>query len=107
MKMVMIYTACATQDECKTIARALVQKNVAACVNILSPNLAVYRWKGNIEESEETPMIIKTRQSHQNEAIRVIESLHSYETPGIVCWEADSVHADYSAWMMENLKDLA
>lgn len=105
MKMVMIYTACATIDECKEIARALVQKNAAACVNILSPNLAVYRWKGKIEETEETPMIIKTRQANQDEAVRIIKSMHSYETPGIVCWDADSLHADYSQWMTENLKD--
>lgn len=105
MKMVMIYTACATIDECKEIARVLVQKNAAACVNILSPNLAIYRWKGNMEESQETPMIIKTVQSHQDEAVRIIKQMHSYETPGIVCWNAESVHADYSEWMAENLKD--
>lgn len=105
MKMVMIYTACATVNECKAIAEALIDKNVAACANIMSPMQSIYRWKGNVERLNEIPMIIKTDKKNHDEAVRMIETMHSYETPGIVSWDADSVHADYSAWMTENLKD--
>ena len=106
-RAVLVYTTWPSIVEAERAGRAILEQRLAACVNILSPNVGVYRWKGNIEESEETPMIVKTTAQRKDEAVRIIESLHSYETPGIVCWDADSLHADYSAWMTENLKDLA
>lgn len=106
MKMIMIYTACATADECKTIARALLDKQMVACVNILAPITAMYPWKGKLEEATETPMIIKTFASHQEEAVHIIKKMHPYETPGIVCWDADSLDDGYSGWMKENIQSL-
>ena len=106
MQMVMIYTACGTLEECKTISHALLEKRVAACVNILSPITAMYPWKGKIEEAHEFPMLIKTLSAHRDEAVQLIKKHHTYEVPGIIYWQAESLHGDYSEWMKENLRTL-
>ena len=106
MKMVMIYTACGTLEECKKISYALLDKRVAACVNILPSITAIYPWKGKIEEASEIPMLIKTFATHQEEAVQIIRRHHSYDIPGIVYWDAESLNGDYSEWMKENLQTL-
>ncbi len=106
MKMVMIYTACGTLEECKKISYALLEKRTAACVNILSPITAVYPWKGKIEEASEIPMLIKTLAGNLEEAVQIIRKNHTYEIPGIIYWSADSLNGDYSDWMKENLHTL-
>jgi periplasmic divalent cation tolerance protein len=107
MKMIMLYTLCGSADEARTIADVLIEKNAAACVNIMSPATSIYRWKGKVEESNEIPLMIKTSTDREDEAVRIIMALHSYETPAIIKWDAASVHTDYSQWMTENLKDFA
>jgi periplasmic divalent cation tolerance protein len=107
MQMVMIYTACATLEECKTITHALLEKQVAACVNILSPITAVYPWKGSIAEAAEYPMLIKTFENQRDQAVRIIKKLHTYEVPGIICWDATSLDSHYSQWMQENVQSIS
>ena len=103
----MIYTLCGSADEARTIADVLIEKNLAACVNIMSPATSIYRWKGKVEEATEIQLLIKTTPEHEDEAVRVITALHTYETPAIIKWDAASVHIDYSQWIAENLKDFA
>src|SRR5687767_14357306 len=67
-----------------TLARALVQRRLAACVNVLGGCTSVYRWQGEIEESGEVPVLVKTRATRYAELEAAIRELHPYELPELV-----------------------
>lgn len=68
----------------ETLARALVERRAAACVNILAPCTSVYRWKGAVETAEEYPLFAKTTRDRYSVLERVVRELHPYELPEIV-----------------------
>src|SRR6266436_7143168 len=63
------------------LAFELVEKRLAACINILSPCRSIYRWKGKTEDAEEFPMLIKTTSARYAELEAAIRSGHPYELP--------------------------
>lgn len=66
------------------LADALIEKRVAACVNILAPCRSVYRWKGAVQHDEEHPMLIKTTEASYPALEQAIREGHPYELPEIV-----------------------
>ncbi len=68
----------------ETLARALVDRRAAACVNILAPCTSLYRWKGAVETAEEHPLFAKTTRDRYSVLERVVRELHPYELPEIV-----------------------
>ena len=83
------------------LARALIQQRLAACVNLLSPCTSVYRWKGDIEEAEEVPVLIKTRAARYPDIERAIRSLHPYELPEVIAVPIVRGLPDYIEWIGE------
>jgi periplasmic divalent cation tolerance protein len=68
----------------ETLAKALVERRAAACVNVLSPCTSVYRWQGAVETAEEHPLFAKTTRDRYELLERVIRELHPYELPEII-----------------------
>jgi periplasmic divalent cation tolerance protein len=68
----------------ETLGRALVERRAAACVNVLSPCLSVYRWQGAIETATEHPVFAKTTRERYPLLEQTIRELHPYELPEIV-----------------------
>jgi periplasmic divalent cation tolerance protein len=68
----------------ETLARALVERRAAACVNLLAPCTSVYRWKGRVETTEEHPLFAKTTRDRYPVLERVVRELHPYELPEII-----------------------
>jgi periplasmic divalent cation tolerance protein len=68
----------------ETLAKALVARRAAACVNVLAPCTSVYRWKGAVETAEEHPVFAKTTRDRYELLERVIRELHPYELPEII-----------------------
>jgi periplasmic divalent cation tolerance protein len=66
------------------IARALIEKRLAACVNIGAPAESIYHWQGRIETARELPMTIKTRAALYGDVEAAIRGHHPYDTPEIV-----------------------
>ena len=66
------------------LARELVERRLAACVNVLAECASVYRWKGKVELAAEVPMLIKARAARYDEVEAAIRGLHPYELPEIV-----------------------
>jgi periplasmic divalent cation tolerance protein len=66
------------------LARALVERRAAACVNVLAPCASVYRWQGAVETAEEHPVFAKTTRDRYELLERVIRELHPYELPEII-----------------------
>lgn len=83
------------------LARALVERRLAACVNVLAECTSVYRWKGEIETTAETPLLIKLPASRYDELERAIRELHPYELPEIVALPLSGGLPAYLNWVRE------
>src|SRR3954453_3916494 len=98
-----VLTTTANPEEANRLGRTLVEERLAACATLVPAVESIYRWKGKIETSRETMLMLKTG-SEQLEALETrLHQLHSYETPEflVVAVEAGS-HA-YLAWMFGGL----
>lgn len=104
-KVVILVTA-ANRDECKKIARHLVEKRLAACVNISQPIESVYRWEGQIAEEGEFLLIIKSIRELFTEIKTEISKLHSYHTPEIICLPVIDGSRNYLQWISDSVRPL-
>ena len=101
-KVVVLVTA-ASRDECKKIARHLVENRLAACVNISQPIESVYRWEGQIAEEGEYLLIIKTTAEAFLRVRDAILKLHSYELPECILLSMEAGSEDYLKWIEESV----
>ena len=97
----LVLTTLPEREAALKLARAIVDKRLAACVNILSGCTSVYRWEDNVEHAEEVPLLIKTRASRYAELEAAIRSLHPYELPEIIAVPVVQGLADYLGWVAE------
>ncbi len=96
---ILVFSTCGAQEEARRIARELVARRLAACVNILSPVESVYRWKGAVEEASEWLLAIKTRRALFDPLAAAIKELHSYEVPEIVALPLVAGASSYLDWI--------
>jgi periplasmic divalent cation tolerance protein len=98
---VLIYSTYPSLAEAERIGKAVLEKRLAACVNILPGMISHYWWQGVIERGEEVVMITKTRASFA-EAVRAeVKALHSYTTPAILVLPIAGGEPGYLSWLME------
>jgi periplasmic divalent cation tolerance protein len=99
-RTVFVYTTYPSIVEAEQAGRALVERRLAACVNILPGMVSLYRWQGAIERGEEVVMIIKTRATLAEDVRAAVKSGHSYTTPAILVLPIENVDAAYLTWLM-------
>ena len=101
-RAVFVYTTHPSLVEAERTAKAVLEKRLAACVNILPGMTSIYRWQGELERGEEAVMIIKTRATLADDVTKAVKELHSYETPAILVMPLDSVEKSYLGWLLES-----
>src|ERR1039457_3753420 len=94
---------CSSRDEARRVAGHLIEKRLAACVNLLPPVRSIYHWNGVVEEGEETLMIIKSARPLFERLRAEIARLHSYEVPEIVALPIVDGSESYLEWMDREL----
>ena len=99
MKKIAILITAGSKKEAESIARGLVEKKLAACVNIIPSVMSIYTWKGRIESSNECLLIAKTRESLFPRVEKAVKGLHSYECPEITALPLIKGSADYMRWI--------
>jgi periplasmic divalent cation tolerance protein len=99
-RAVMIYTTYPSIVEAETAGRALVERRLCACVNILPGMVSFYWWQAKVERGDEVVMIIKTRASLAAAVRAAVKQMHSYTTPAILVIPVDDVDPDYHAWII-------
>ena len=99
MSALIVITNAPDRDVALRIAHALVERKLAACVNILAECASVYRWKDGLETATEVPMLIKTRAAIYDEVEAAIKSLHPYELPEIVAVPVGRGLPAYLEWV--------
>ncbi|KAF7600576.1 MAG: divalent-cation tolerance protein CutA [Candidatus Dactylopiibacterium carminicum] len=81
------------------IAQTLLERQLAACVNLLAPCRSIYRWQGNIETSDEHPMLIKSTQNNYLALEAMIRELHPYDVPEIIALPVSTGLPAYLDWV--------
>ncbi len=99
-----VLTTAGTKAEAHKIARGLMERQLASCVNIVPQVESVYRWEGEIEQATECLLIVKTTAAAFAGVREAIEELHSYEVPECVCLAVEDGSAQYLAWLGESVK---
>jgi periplasmic divalent cation tolerance protein len=99
-----VLTTAGSDAQAETLAQALVERRVAACVNIVHGVCSVFRWKGEVTREEEKLLLIKTSSSMLDRVRETIRELHSYETPELIALPVEDGDPDYLAWLSESLK---
>lgn len=99
--IVSVYAVFADAGEAERIGRAMVERRLAACVNILGPCRSVYRWRGAIAEADEVAAIFKASAEGAQALVDAIVVAHSYEVPAVVVWPIATTPGPYSEWVRE------
>jgi periplasmic divalent cation tolerance protein len=86
------------------LAKSLLEKNLAACVNITTVR-SLYRWEGECCDDGEHLLIIKTRQVLADAVIRALKAEHPYEVPEILVMPVSAGHIPYLEWVHEETKE--
>jgi periplasmic divalent cation tolerance protein len=100
----LVLTTAGSKEEARRIARTLVERRLAACVNVIPQIESVYRWQGNIEEAEEWLLLIKTTSAAFERVRDAIRELHSYDLPECICLAIDGGSSAYLEWLQNSVE---
>lgn len=96
---IMVITSLPDHESAMSMAEALVNKRLAACVNVLAACTSVYRWKNTTETAQEVPLLIKTSGGLYPEVEEEIRQAHPYELPEIIAVPIEYGFAGYLEWV--------
>lgn len=98
-----VLTTAGSAEEARSLAQALVERRLAACVNIIPQIESVYRWQGKVEKATEWLLMIKTQAQAFDRVRDAIQELHSYDLPECVMLEVDAGSKPYLQWINDNV----
>jgi periplasmic divalent cation tolerance protein len=100
---VLVFTTAGSDAEARNIANELVERRLAACVNIVPRIQSVYRWEGKVESAEEFLLMIKTTDARSADIKAALRELHSYDLPECVVISMQDGSAEYLRWIEESV----
>jgi len=100
---IVVLSTCGSAMEADAIARRLVEKRLAACVNLLPGAKSIYHWKGAVEESAEVMLVIKSSRELFSELRSELEKVHSYEVPELIALPIVDGSEQYLEWIDREL----
>ena len=104
-KPVLVYSTFPSPEAAEAVGRELVERRLAACVNILPAMTSIYRWDGAIARDTEAVMLIKTRRSLAGRVMDEVKARHSYENPALLVLEVADGAPNYLHWLLEGTAD--
>jgi periplasmic divalent cation tolerance protein len=100
---VIVFCTCNNEQEALNLANAVVEKRLAACVNVLPPIQSIYRWEGKVQIGSEYLLLIKTTDERFGALRDAITEIHSYEVPEVVAVKVFDGTEKYLAWIRESV----
>lgn len=100
---VLAYVTAKDKTEALALGRALLEKKLAACINVFPAMESLYWWEGKIEGGSEAVLVVKTSQAKMEAVARVLKALHSYKTPCILQLNIAEGNPEYLRWLEGNL----
>jgi len=101
---IIVLTTCENSQDAQTIAETLVEKRLAACVNILPGLKSVYRWQGKVENAAELLLLIKTRRGLFEQLSAELARIHPYKVPEVIALPLIDGAPAYLGWLEKELK---
>ena len=98
-KLLVVVTTLPSTGSAKVMARALVEQNLAACVQLTEDIQSIYRWEGKICEEQEILLSAKTIDSKWLEICAFIQSTHPYDLPEIMAFSPEQYEKQYCKWI--------
>jgi periplasmic divalent cation tolerance protein len=98
---IVILVTAGSETEAETIAKALVEERLAACVNILNPIRSLYRWEGMVADEREWLLVIKTQVERFAAVETKVKALHSYHVPEVIALPIVHGSAPYLQWLTQ------
>ena len=103
VKALLVVSTASSRKEASKIAKALLNKRLAACVNISSAVTSYYWWKGRQEKTLEVLLFIKTTSTAFPKIKKTICQLHSYEVPEVIALPISAASAPYLKWLLREI----
>ncbi len=100
-----VLTTTGSEEEAERISAALIERRLAACVQVIGPISSRYRWQGKVEREREWLCLAKTEVARYDELEAAIGELHSYDEPEIVAMPVVAGSPGYLAWISSNVGD--
>lgn len=97
-------TTTGSLEEARRLARALVERSLAACVNLIPDLTSIYRWKGSVEETSEVLLLIKTTSDKLSALEAAVLALHSYDVPEFLVLGIESGNQPYVDWLLGSVE---
>ena len=98
-----VLTTAGSQSEARRIAEVLVERKLAACVNIISRVQSIYRWEGKTQETEEWLLVIKSMKDSFSKLKDAIKELHPYELPECLSLTVEEGSEEYLNWVKDSM----
>ena len=103
-QVMLVLCTASTEKEAMAIAQALVEREEAACVNLVPMIRSVYRWKGKVWNENEQLLMIKTTAQAFEDVKRTVKELHSYELPEILALPVQDGEPNALAWIGNSVR---
>lgn len=104
MGTLIVVTTVATREQAQTLARAIVERRLAACAQIDAID-SLYHWQGQVQQEPEARISFKTTEAAHAALVRTLVELHPYELPAIHAVAPAAVHGPYERWISDNTED--
>ncbi len=98
-KPILIYTTLGSESDAQQLGCALIERGLAACVNILPGMTSIFRWEGELQQESEVAMIIKSRAALTKPLLAAAEELHPYETPALLVIPTCEAATGFASWI--------
>ena len=102
--ILLVFCTVANQQEARKISNIIINKKLAACCTFIPTAVSIYSWKGNIEESSESLLLIKTAKKKYEQLEKEIKMIHSYSVPEIIATRIESGSQAYIDWIYESIE---
>lgn len=106
-EFLVVLTTVERPEDGERLARLLVERELAACVQVLPPMVSVYRWQGKVEQASEVLLLIKTTGAAYPQLEAAIKGNHPYQTPEIIALPIEAGSNDYLSWLADSIKSEA
>jgi len=107
MRAIVVVTTVGTEEQANLIAREIIARRQAACVNILPGVRSIYRWKGKICKDGELMLVVKTLEKEFEGVMATIRELHSYELPEILSFQVTRGETNFLDWIASSVEKQA
>lgn len=99
-----VYMTCETEKQAEDIGAVLVERRLAACVNILPGMQSMYWWEGKVQRASEVVLIAKTRENLVDDLTQAVKAVHPYDVPCVVSVPINGGNPDFLAWIADETR---